>query len=55
MESTQNKIYEIEESAQFDQKIKSTIDDNNQIDEKNEEDFNYGDQFEENTTSNNVN
>jgi hypothetical protein len=43
METTQNKIYEIEESALFGQAVKTQIDE-----ETKDQEFNYGDQFDEN-------
>lgn len=43
MENTQNKIYEIEESALLNHAVKTQIDEENK-----EQEFNYGDQFDEN-------
>ena len=50
MENTQNKIYEIEESALFDQSVKNQIESENK--HKNDgldtDVYNYGDQFDDN-------
>ena len=49
MESTQNKIYEIEDSAQFDQSLKNQMELDNTVDNTKDKDADlYGDQFDEN-------
>ena len=49
MENTQNKIYEIEDSQVFDQKIQEQDEPNDgKKDNKDEDLYNYGDQFDEN-------